>query len=151
METRLIVFLILVFISLLGNAAVMWFLYQSLARSAKGVARYQESASDWLPNLRAGLERLEIVSERAAEWSGKVRSGVVDAGTNVGRADNWLHYGLAKVEFKVDRISNAVNQRANRMEAVVLEPLSRIRLIVQSANALLEILLPARADRNGHY
>ncbi len=96
------------------------------------------------------LEKAELASNRAADWSGQVRERVVEAGGNVDRVENWLGYSMAKIDFNVDRVSNEITAGTDRIKAAVSEPLFRTGTVVQGIKALLELLPLDRLDNEGN-
>ena len=123
METRLTLLVALAFLVLLWNTAMAWFIYRAFARSARRVLDYQDRSARLIGGFEAALERVKSASIRATEWSAEIRNGVVDAAENVDRADNWLQYGLAKVDFKVDKVFTEIARVADETKGAMAEPL----------------------------
>ena len=146
METRLALFVALVFVVLVWNTALLWFVYRAAARAVDRAARYQHYSSQVIEGLRGTLEKAEVASDRATEWSGQLRERVAEASGNVDRVENLLGYGLAKIDFNVDRVSKEINDGANRIKAAVSEPLFRTGTVVHGIKALLELLALGRKD-----
>jgi hypothetical protein len=145
MDTRLALLVALVFLLLLSNTLLLWFLFRAVARSARYAARYQRHCEVFVESLRTLLEEAQVASVRATQMSARLRDGVVDATQNVDRADNWLQYGMAKVDFKVDRVSAELNESAQEVQQAISEPLYRSGAIVQGVKALLEFLVLSRS------
>ena len=146
METRLALFIALVFLVLLWNTLLLWFVHRALARSTDQVSRYQHHCDQLIKGLGVALEKAELASGRAAEWSGQIRERVVDAGGNVNRVENWLGYSMAKLDFNVDRVSKDITGRVARIQAAVSEPLFRTGTVVQGIKAFLELLTLVQPD-----
>lgn len=149
METRLALFIALVFLALFWNTLLLWFVYRALARSTDQVSRYQHHCYRLIKGLGVTLEKAELASGRAAEWSGQIRERVVDAGGNVNRVENWLGYGMAKLDFNVDRVSKDITGRVDRIQAAVSEPLFRTGTVFQGIRAFLELLTLGQPDQEG--
>ncbi len=151
METRLALFIALVFVALVSNTLLLWFLYRALARFADQSARYQRRCYQVIKGIGVALEKAELASGRAAAWSGQVRESVVEASGNVDRIENYLGYGMAKIHFNVDRISNEITGRADRIHEAVSEPLNRTGSVVRGIKAILELLTLGRPDDEGRF
>jgi hypothetical protein len=146
METRIALFIALVFLVLFWNTLLLWFIYRALARSANQIPQYQRHCYQLIKGLGVALEKVEVASGRAAEWSGQLRESAVDAGGNVERAENWLGYGMAKLDFTVDKISKQITDEADRIKAAVSEPLFRTGSVVHGIKAFLELLPFSQAN-----
>ena len=149
METQLVLFIALVFLVIFWNTLLLWFIYRSLARSTDQIARYQGHCYQLIQGLGVALEKVERASSRAADWSGQLREKSVVAAGNVEGVENWLGYGMAKLDFNVDRVSKKITGRADRIKRTVSEPLFRAGTIVQGIKAVLELLAWARPDQSG--
>ena len=104
-----------------------------------------------IKGIGVALEKAELASGRAAAWSGQVRESVVEASGNVDRIENYLGYGMAKIHFNVDRISNEITGRADRIHEAVSEPLNRTGSVVRGIKAILELLTLGRPDDEGRF
>jgi len=149
MEPRLALFVALVFLVLSWNTLLLWFVYRALARSVKQSAQYQGHCSRLIKGLGVVLEKAELASGRAAGWSAQIRERALEAGGNVDRAESWLGYGMAKLDFTVDRVSKEITDGADRINAAVSEPILRTSTVVHGVKALLELLRLSQPDPDG--
>jgi hypothetical protein len=149
METRLALFIVLVFLVLFWNTLLLWFVYRALSRSADQISQYQRHCYQVIKGLGVALEKVELASGRAAEWSGQLRESTVDARGNVDRAENWLGYGMAKLDFTVDQMSKKITDEADRIKAAVSEPLFRTGSVVHGIKSFLELLPFSQPDHEG--
>ena len=144
MDTRLTLFIVLIFLVLAWNTVLLWFIYRAAARSADKVSKYRHQCSAVIEGLRIVLEKAELASDQATDWSGQIRQRMVDVDGNVQRAENWLQYGLAKISFNVDRVTQELDSRTRRAKTAVSEPLFRMGAVVQGVRAILELLTHGR-------
>ena len=144
MDTRLTLFIVLIFLVLAWNTVLLWFLYRAAARTADKVSKYRHQCSAMIEGLRIVLEKAEFASDRATDWSGQGRQRMVEVDGNVHRAENWLQYGLAKISFNVDRLTLELDSRTRRVKAAVSEPLFRTGIVVQGVKVILELLARGR-------
>ncbi len=149
METRLVLFVALVFLVLFWNTLLLWFVYRALARSTDRFTRYQRHCSQLIKGMGIALEKAELASHRAAGWSGQIRERALEAGGNVDRAENWLGYGMAKLDFTVDRVSKEITGGVDRINATVSAPLLRTATVVHGIKAFLELLSLSQPDPEG--
>ena len=134
------VFIALVFVTILmGNAVLLYVLFGFVRPLAKGL-QDEEPSVRTVRDLHAALEELQTWSAGLAEWSAKASRGMVRVGEECGRADNFLQYGLAKLDFNVDKASARLEHRTQEVIDTVSEPLERAAAVVQGVKALLEIL-----------
>ena len=96
--------------------------------------------------LRSTISRVEAASGRATEVSARARQRVGDFGGDLDRAQNWFRFGLAKVDFEMDRISGGVQEGTDKVKSAVSEPLFRTGAIVQGIRAVLELVTISRSD-----
>ena len=146
MDTRLTLFIVLIFLVLAWNTVLLWFIYRAVARSADKVSKYRHQCSAVIEGLRIVLEKAAFASDRATDWSGQIRQRMVDLDGNVQRAENWLQYGLAKINFNVDRVTQELDSRTRRAKTAVSEPLLRVEMVVQDVRAILELLGRGRGE-----
>ena len=141
MDPRLItLFIVLVFVVLAWNAALLWFIRRGLQQAADRAARQEEQLKSFFGDLKVGIRHLESVSGAATEWSGRARERVQDLEGDFDRADNWVRYGLAKLEFNVDKVSERLTDKTQGIKSAISEPLFRTATVVQGVKALLELL-----------
>jgi len=141
MDTRLItVFIALVFLVLTWNAALLWFIRRGLQQAADRAARQEEQLQSFFGDLKAGISHLESVSATATQWSGQARERVQDLEGDFDRADNWVRYGLAKLDFNVDKVSERLDDRTREIKSAISGPLFQTATVVQGVKALLELL-----------
>ena len=139
-------FVALVFLVLAWNTLLLWFVYRTLARSVNNFARYQGHCHRLIKGLDVALQKAELASGRAAGWSAQIRERALEASRNVNRAKSWLGYGIAKLDFNVDRVSKEITDGADRINAAVSEPILRTATVVHGVKALLELLRLSQPD-----
>ena len=146
MEIRLTIFIALVAIVFVLNAALFWALYRSLSRSVTRAERMDGPITSVIGTLRSTISRVEAASGRATEVSAIARQRVGDFGGDLDRAQNWFRFGLAKVDFEMDRISEGVQKGTDKVKSAVSEPLLRAGEIVQGIRAVLGLVTISRGD-----
>jgi hypothetical protein len=134
-------FIALVFFVLAWNAALLWFVRRGISRAAERAAAREEQISRFIEDLKSGLDHLEAVSEKATEWSSAAREGARSLSDDFDRADNWVHYGLAKLDFNVDKVSERMDDNTQQIKSSIWEPLFRTATVVQGVKALLELVM----------
>jgi len=140
MELRLTIFVALVSLVLLWNTALLWALLKGLSRSAEKATRFKGSSGKVLETLKTTVLHAESVSSKATGYSGKALEKVTDLGGDVDRAENWLRYGLAKMDFETNRISDGVRDATDRAKEAAAEPLIQAGAIVHGVKAVLELV-----------
>ena len=146
MEIRLTIFIALVAIVLVWNAALLWALYRGLSRSVTRVERMEGPMASVIGTFRSTISRVEAASGRATEVSARARQRVSDFGGDLDRAQNWFRFSLAKVDFEIDRISEGVREGTDKVKSAVSEPLFRAGEIVQGIRAVLGLVTISRGD-----
>ncbi len=140
MEVRLTVFVALVSLVLLWNTALLWTLFREMSRYARKANDLEGPSEKLLETLRTTVLQAESVSAKATGYSGKAREKVADLRGDLDRTENWVRFGLAKMDFEMDRISERVRDTADRAKQVAGEPLSRAGAIVHGLKAMLELV-----------
>ena len=142
MEVQLTIFAILIFLVLAWNAALLWGIYRAASRSAAKAALCCEEYAALHQDLKSILHEAESASERVVDWSARARDRAIGIDSEIERAQNWLRFGLAKVEFKVDRVSNEVGSGTDRVKAAISEPLFRFGAILHGVRSVLQFISP---------
>jgi len=140
METRLTLFIGLVFVVLAWNTMLIWVLARVLRRLAVRTARYQHLSADAIGALGARIEQAGSASAHMVGWSRQARERVGGVNRDFGRAANWIHYGLARIDFNVERASEELDAATKKVSARVAEPLYRTATVIQGVKALLELI-----------
>lgn len=140
MELQLTIFLGLIVLVLMGNAALLWFIRKLLKRAADQAGREDARARAFLGRVKVGLDHLEATSEHAAQWAALSRERARELEDDFARAEDWVRYGLAKVDFKVEKVSKRLSGKTRRVEDAVRGPLSQTAMLLQGAKVVLEIL-----------
>jgi hypothetical protein len=138
------VFMALVLFVLVWNAALLWFIHLQLKQSAGQAEQVAPAVGTFLGDLRNDLGRLEAASARATEWSAAARERVKMLEGDFDRADNWMRYGLANVDFEVNKVSERLDEETQRVKTAIEEPLFQTATVVQGVHALLELALAIR-------
>ena len=147
MELRLTIFVALVSLVLLWNTALLWALLKGLSRSAEKATRLSGSSEKVFETLRTTVLQAESASAKATGYSRKAREKVADLGGDFDRAEDWFRYGLAKMDFEMNRMSEGVRDASDRAKEAAAEPLSRAGAIVHGVKAVLELVhLPCGDD-----
>ena len=140
MELQLTIFAILIFLVLAWNSALLWAIYREASRAAVKASRCSEEYASMHTNLKSVLREAESASERVVDWSARARERALGLDAEIERTQNWLRFGLAKVEFRVDRLSDDVASGTDRVKAAVSKPLFRFGAILHGVRAVLESL-----------
>ncbi len=140
MELQLTIFVILIFLVLAWNSALLWGIYREASRAAAKASRCSEEYASLHTNLKSVLREAESASERAVDWSARARERALGLDAEIERTQNWLRFGLAKVEFRMDRFSDDVASGTDRVKAAVSKPLFRFGSILHGVRAVLESL-----------
>ena len=101
----------------------------------------EQHLRSFFEDLKAGLSHLESASGTATEWSGRARERVHGLEGNFERADNWVRYGLAKLDFNVDKVSERLENKTQGIKSAIWEPLFQTATVVQGVKALLELVM----------
>ncbi len=139
-------FIALVAVVLVWNAALLWALYRRMSRSVAKAEEMEGPMTSVIGSLRGTITRVEAVSARATEVSATARQRVGGFGGDLDRAQNRFRYGLAKLDFEMDRISGGVQDGTDKVKSAVSEPLSRAGAIVQGIRAILELVTISRGN-----
>jgi hypothetical protein len=151
MEVRLTIFLALVSVVLIWNTVLLWALFKGLSRSAEKATRLEGPSEKLLRVLRSTVLHAESVSAKATDYSSKAREKAVDLGGDFDRAQNWFRFGLAKMDFEMNRVSEGVRDATVRAKEAAEEPLSRAGAVVHGVKAVLELIqLPMGDDSPAH-
>jgi len=140
MEVRLVILLALVFISLVLNTAFMVYIWSSLKRASDQMNRRGAGIERSLTVMRDGAEALERASAQAREWSAAARERTHEVDADLERAEDWCRYGLAKVDFKVDRASEKLHEVTDQVCEKVRDPLYQTSTFIQGLKFLLELI-----------
>lgn len=130
------------------NAVVLWALYRRLSQSASHADRMKRTLSAAITTLRGALQHAEIISGRATMVSSRARRRVDDLSVELDQANNWFHYGMAKLDFELNRISSGINKGTEKVQSVVSGPLFRAGSIAQALRAALEFLTLYRHEND---
>ena len=83
------------------NAVVLWALHRRLSRSVSNTDRIKGTLSTTIIALRGALQNAETISDRATMVSSRARRRVNDLSIGLDQANDWFHFGLAKLDFEM--------------------------------------------------
>jgi hypothetical protein len=140
MELRLTVFFALAAVALTGNAAILWAIWHAFRQAARRAEANRTQYARLTSALVDSLKTLEQGTTQLAVRSGEVRDAVVGIDNNLGRADNWARYGLAKLDFNADRVAQKLGSKTRHVAGGLREPLYKTAAAVHAVKAILELV-----------
>jgi uncharacterized protein YukE len=123
-------------------------IYRSMRRGADRAGQICVQADAVMAELRGGIERLDAVSSDVAAWSGAAVDGAREWERNLAAAAERLHYGLARLDWNVDRAAERIEEEADALEAAIRRPLARAATQMGTARLILECLCHFIAHRS---
>jgi len=145
-EIRLTILIVLVAIVLVGNTMLLWVLHRRLSSSFTKAEGMEGPMTSLIGALRNTIARLEVASGRATESSASARQRIGDFGGDLDRVQDWFHFGLAKVDFEMDRIFGSIQEGTDKVKSTVSEPLLKAGSICQGIRAVLDLVTISRGD-----
>lgn len=150
METRLTIFLALVFLVMAWNAVLLWVLRRMLHRANAHLDRNRLRYTHLGDTLRMSIRVAERTTEDLAGMTAELRSTVHEWEETLDRADNWARYGLAKMDFNADRASQKLHRGTRTLAGRVGEQLFRTATVIHGIKAALEFIARLKGDRTRH-
>ena len=121
METRLTIFLAFVFIALLTNTLLIWFVYKTFlgvtSKLAETATEFQRSGM-----TREWLNALEAASQHAAEVTGSTKERMAELDPVLDQTRQKYADTLARANAKLEHAAEEVTKGAEKMREVVSKP-----------------------------
>lgn len=149
MEVRLTILLALTFTVLMLDAAVLWWLLRLLQQAGKHAQRNRADYARIHERLRTSLRIAEQATSRLRVVSGELRTAVVEFDDGSRRADNWARYGLAKLDFNAERLTDNLSARTRSLAHRIRNPLYRTAAAVHGLRATLDLIARWRDGGTG--
>src|SRR5213594_3701299 len=121
METRIVIFLALVSVTVLADTLLIWFAYKSFARFTSNitstVSQFQTSSE-----TKAWLAMLQSTSEQAIAGTGAAKLKIAEFEPVLDRAQQRHLKALTDVDSKLEMVATEITTNAQRVRNIVTKP-----------------------------
>jgi hypothetical protein len=121
METRLIIFLAFVSVTLITNTLLIWFAYRAFAnftvKVTETVSQFQTSGE-----IREWITAMQSASEQAVALTEETKIKMAEIEPVLDRTREQYQQALATVDAKLDMVANEITTNAAKMRDVVAKP-----------------------------
>jgi hypothetical protein len=125
MEARLVLFLGLTCLVLIGNTVAMWLAYKTFANvTTKVTETFREFGND--PTTREWLKLLEDASTNAVIATNAVKQQVLDFEPVLAKAQTRVEFALAQADVRFERFCDAFSDHAERTQNAIVKPAEKI-------------------------
>ena len=137
METRIVIFLAFVSVTVITNTLLIWFAYKAFAnftsKVTETVSQFQTSSEtrEWISSMQAASEQAVAVTEAT-----KIKMAEIEP--LLDRTREEYRQALATVDSKLDTVANGITANAARMRDVVAKPAFSIVTFVAGLSRFLE-------------
>ena len=137
METRIVIFLAFVSVTVITNTLLIWFAYKAFAnftsKVTETVSQFQTSSEtrEWISSMQAVSEQAVAVTEAT-----KIKMAEIEP--LLDRTREEYRQALATVDSKLDTVANEITANAARMRDVVAKPAFSIVTFVAGLSRFIE-------------
>ena len=121
METRIVLFLALVSVTVIANTLLIWFVYKSFARFtsslAETVSQFQTSGE-----TKAWLATLKSTSEEAIAVTGAAKLKIAEFEPMLDQAQQQYLKALTQVDSKLEIVAAEITTNAKKARDIVTKP-----------------------------
>ena len=121
METRLVIFLAFVSVTLITNTLLIWFAYRAFAnftvKVTETVSQFQTSGE-----IREWITAMQSASEQAVALTEETKIKMAEIEPVLDRTREQYQQALATVDAKLDMVANEITTNAAKMRDVVAKP-----------------------------
>ncbi len=137
METRIVIFLSFVSVTVITNTLLIWFAYKAFAnftfKVTETVSQFRTSSEtrEWISAMQAASEQAVAVTEAT-----KIK--LAEINPVLDRTREQYQQAIATVDSKLDTVANEITANAARMRDVVAKPAFSIVTFVAGLSRFLE-------------
>jgi hypothetical protein len=138
MELRIILFLALTGVVLIGNTLALWLAFKGFSNMTTKVTEsmHQFQASE---ETRAWIRTLQTASEQAVTVTTTVKKQVADFEPTLAQAHSMFEFGLAKVDAEFGRICDVVSVHAEKTHNAIAGPAEKIGAAASNLQGMLQV------------
>ena len=121
MEIRMAVFLFFVFVSVVSNSLLIWFVYKAFAgitlKVTESVSEFEKSSEtrQWIDSLAAAAQQAAAITE-------VTKQKMADFEPELGRAQENFNRTLVKADSKLEDVAEGIDNSAVRIRDLLAKP-----------------------------
>jgi len=143
--TLIVLFLAFTSVTVVTNSLLIWFAYRGFASVTLKITETVREIETAGPT-REWLSALATASEQAVDITETTKQKMVDQDPVLQDLQVRYQFLLAKMDTKVERLSNAVSDNALRFRDAVEKPAMKIEAVAGSIQNTLGFLVPTADD-----